>query len=152
MQQPEPQSQPMGLGEYLQVIRRGKWSVALVAVLATVLSLGMVAFRPPVYTSRAQVEVRPLTVDAQLQPFATDSFVNMDTEAARVTQEPIAMLVASAMGMGPMSPADLANLAEDVSVTVQPNTTYLDISCTERVLRKPESVPARSPRGMSRIG
>jgi capsular exopolysaccharide synthesis family protein len=130
MQQQEPESQVIGLREFLQVIRRRKRSVAVVTVLAAVVGLGMVAFRAPVFTSRAQVEVRPVTVDAQLQPFATDSFVNMDTEAARVTLEPIGMLAASAMGLDPTSPADLADVAEDVSVTVQPNTTYLDISCT----------------------
>ena len=121
-------------------------------VLVTALALGFVAWRPPVYTSRAQVEVRPLTIDEQLQPFASDSFVNMDTEAARVTQEPVAKLAAPALGLDPDSPADLAEAVAGVDVSVQANTTFLE-SPAPRTARLPrETVPARSPTPTSRTG
>lgn len=130
MQRPEQDPQLLDLRGLLTLLRRRRGSIALVTILITALAVGFVAWRPPVYTSLAQVEVRPLTIDEQLQPFASDSFVNMNTEAARVTQEPVGMLAAPAMGLDPTSHADLADAAEDVSVTIRPNTTYLDISCT----------------------
>jgi capsular exopolysaccharide synthesis family protein len=131
MQRPEQDSQFLDLHDLLTLLRRQKGSIALVTILITALAVGFVAWRTPVYTSLAQVEVRPLTIDEQLQPFASDSFVNMDTEAARVTQEPVAKLAAPAMGLDPTSPTELAEAVDGVSVTVQASTTYLDISCTK---------------------
>ena len=130
MQQPEPESQLIDLREFLRVLRSRRGSVALVTILITSLAVGFVIWRTPVYTSLAQVEVRALTVDEQLQPFASDSFVNMDTEAARVTQEPVTKLAAPALDLDPKSPTDLAEATKDVEVTVQANTTFLEISCT----------------------
>jgi capsular exopolysaccharide synthesis family protein len=130
IQQPEPESQLIDLREFLRVIRSRQYPVALVTILVTALTLTFVALRTPLYTSRAQVEVRPLTIDEQLQPFASDSFVNMNTEAARVTQEPVAKLAAPALDLDPNSPADLAEATKDVEVVVQANTTFLEISCT----------------------
>ncbi len=98
-------------------------------ILVSAVTVGFVAWQTPVYTSLAQVEVRPLTIDEQLQPFASDSFVNMDTEAARVTQEPVAKLAALTLDLDPNSPADLAEAIARVDVTVQANTTFLEISC-----------------------
>ena len=79
-------------------------SIALVTLLIIVLAVGFVAWRTPVYTSVAQVEVRPLTIDEEFQPSVVDSVANMDTEAARVTQEPVAKLAAPALGLNPGSP------------------------------------------------
>jgi capsular exopolysaccharide synthesis family protein len=131
MQQPESEAQVTDLRDLLRVIRRRRGSIALVTIVTTMLAVGFVIWRAPVYTSLAEVEVRPLTIDEQLQPFASDSFVNMDTEAARVTQEPVARLVAPALDLDPNSSADLAEATEDVEVAVQANTTFLEISCTE---------------------
>jgi capsular exopolysaccharide synthesis family protein len=131
MQQPELESKPTDLRELLRVLRRRRGSIALTTVVVTALAVGSVMWRTPVYTSIAEVEVRPLTIDEQLQPFASDSFVNMDTEAARVTQEPVARLAAPALDLDPDSPADLAEATKDVEVAVQANTTFLEISCTK---------------------
>lgn len=131
MQHPDRGSQLTDVRELLRVLRRRWGSVALLTILVTALILGFVAWRPPVYTSLAQVEVRPLTIDEQLQPFASDSFVNMDTEAARVTQESVARLAVPALGLDHGSPADLAEAVADVDVSVQANTTFLEISCTK---------------------
>ena len=131
MQHPERASQLTDVRGFLHVLRRRRGPVVLVTILVTALALGFVAWRSPVYTSLAQVEVRPLTIDEQLQPFASDSFVNMDTEAARVTQEPVTKLAAPALGLDPDSPSDLAEAVADVDVSVQVNTTFLEISCTK---------------------
>jgi capsular exopolysaccharide synthesis family protein len=131
MQQPESEAQVTDLRDLLRVIRRRRGSIALVTIVTTMLAVGFVIWRTPVYTSLAEVEVRPLTIDEQLQPFAADPFVNMDTEAARVTQEPVARSVAPALDLDPNSSADLAEATEDVDVAVRANTTFLEISCTE---------------------
>lgn len=128
---PELDPQLIDLRELLSMLRRGRGSIALLTFVITAFAVGFVTWRAPVYTSLAEVEVRPLTIDEQLQPFASDSFVNMETEAARVTQEPVARLAASALDLDPNSPADLAAVTEDVDVTVQANTTFLEISCTQ---------------------
>ena len=130
MQRPEENLQLLDLRGLLTLLRRRKQSIAMMTILIALLAVVFVAWRAPVYTSRAEVEVRPLTIDEQLQPFAADSFVNMETEAARVTAEPVAMLAASAMGLDPASSTDLVAVAEEVQVTIQPNTTFLEISCT----------------------
>jgi capsular exopolysaccharide synthesis family protein len=131
VQQLEPEAKTTDLRDFLRVLRRRRGSIAVVTIVTTALAVGFVMWRTPVYTSLAVVEVRPLTIDEQLQPFAADSFVNMDTEAARVTQEPVARLAAPALGLDPNSPSDLAEATRDVDVNVQPNTTFLEISCTE---------------------
>jgi capsular exopolysaccharide synthesis family protein len=127
----ESDPQMIELRDFPHVLRRGGRWIILIAAAVVAIGLAPVLLRSPAYTARAQVEVRPLTVDEQLQPFASDSFVNMDTEAARVTQEPIAELAARALGLDPGSPADLAEAVKGLNVVVEPNTTYLDISCTE---------------------
>jgi receptor protein-tyrosine kinase len=115
-----------------RMLRRGRRWIVVITALAIAVALAWVVSRSPAYTSHAQVEVRPLTVDEQLQPLpSSESFVNMNTEAARVTQEPVAQLAASAMGSDARSPAGFAAVTEGVRVTVEPSTTYLDISCTE---------------------
>ena len=92
---------------------------------------GLIARRTPMYASDAEVEVRPLTTAQELEPVSFSSFVNMDTEAARVTQEHVAALAAPALGLDPNSPADLAEAVANVSVSVPTNTTYLQISCAD---------------------
>ena len=101
-------------------------------LVVTVLAVGLIAWRTPLYTSVAKVEVRPLTIDEQFQQqLGLDSFANMETEATRVTQEPVAKLAAPALGLNPRSSSDLAYAAAAVDVTVQPNTTFLQISCVQ---------------------
>lgn len=131
MQRPERDPQLLDLRSLLTLLYRRRWSIALVTIVITALALGFVRLRAPVYTSLARVEVRPLTIDEQMQPFASDSFVNMETEAARVTEEAVTRLAAPAIGLDPTSPTALADAVDDVSVTVRVNTTYLDISCTK---------------------
>ena len=130
MQPSDHEPRVIDLRELVHVIRRRRRSIIWITLVTVAVAVIVIALRSPVYTSRAQVEVRPLTVDEELQPFATDSFVNMETEAARVTQEPVAALAAPHLGLDPDSPSDLSDAAEDVQVSVQPNTTFLDVSCT----------------------
>jgi polysaccharide biosynthesis transport protein len=127
----ERDDQTVDIQELLRTLRRRWRSVALLTVIAIGLAFGYVAWRPPVYTSMALVEVRPLTIDEQLQPFASDAFVNMDTEAARVMQDPVASDAASALGIDVASPADRAELLDQLTVGIRADTTFLEISCTQ---------------------
>ena len=127
--QPELDPQLVDLRDVFNLLRRRRLSIVLVTFVVTVLAVGFVAWRTPVYTSVALVEVRPLTIDEQFQQVAVDSFANMETEAERVTQEPVARLAAPALGLNPGSSDDLADAAAAVDVTVQANTTFLQISC-----------------------
>jgi capsular exopolysaccharide synthesis family protein len=127
MQRQEPETKAADLRGFLGIARRRIWWIALVAVLVTVAAVGLIAQRTPIYTSKAEVEVRPLTAGEPVQSF--NGFVDMDTEAARVTQEPVAALAAPTLGLDPNSPSDLETAATDVSVSVPANTTYLEISC-----------------------
>jgi capsular polysaccharide biosynthesis protein len=117
----EPEPQLMDIREFLAVTRRRKWSIALMTLLVTGVAVGLIAWREPVYTSTARVEVRPATTDPTLQ-----SFASMETEAARVTSEPVAELAASVSGIDAF-----ANATTAVDVSIPVNTTYLDISCTQ---------------------
>ena len=131
MQHDPAQPQAFPLRESLSLLRRRKGSVVLVTLLVAGLAVGYVAWRPATYRSTALVEVRPLTIDEELQPFAADSFVNMDTEAARVTQESVVKAAAATLGKDPTSPSELQGLIEQLEVTTKTNTTFLEISCTE---------------------
>ena len=154
MQRPEHDSQSSDLSDLLSLLRRRKRSIAVLTIVIIALAVGLVARRTPVYTSLAEVEVRPPTIDEQLQPFASDSFVNMDTEAARVTQEPVARLAAPALDLAPQLPADLAEAIKGVDVTVQANTTFLEISCTRlspAEARRCASSFAAAPNAMTNV-
>jgi capsular exopolysaccharide synthesis family protein len=134
MQHDQTQPQAFPLRESLSLLRRRRRSIVLITLLVAALAVGYVAGRPAAYRSTALVEVRPLTIDEELQPFAADSFVNMDTEAARVTQEPVMKAAAATLGEDPNSPSDLLDLIQQLEVTTKTNTTFLEISCTDRTL------------------
>ncbi len=124
--QPDPAPQVIDLRAFVDVLRRRKWTVAFVTILVIGLALGFIYVRTPVYTSTSRVEVRPLTTDALLTGLSADTYVNMDTEAARVVSEPVAAIAAPMIGAAPNS-----GVTADVSVAVPTSTTYLDISCTK---------------------
>jgi len=124
MEQPQPESQLIDLREFFRVLRRRKWVVLIACIVVVGVALGVVYLRTPLYTSRAEVEVQPSTTDEQLQD------INMETEATRVTQEQVAALAAPALGVNAGSARQLERVANDVVVSVPPNTTYLNIDCT----------------------
>jgi capsular exopolysaccharide synthesis family protein len=131
MQHDQEQPQAFPLRESISLLRRRRRSIVSVMLLVVGLVVGYVALRPATYRSTALVEVRPLTSDEELQPFAADSFVNMDTEAARVTQDPVMKTAAATLGKGPGSASDLQGLIQKLEVTTKTNTTFLEMSCTD---------------------
>ena len=82
--QADQQPQLVDLREFVGILRRRKWTVIITALLVTGVALGLVAIRTPVYTSKSQVEVRPLTMNSD--PNAIYYIQqSMNTEAERVT-------------------------------------------------------------------
>ncbi|HYJ61474.1 MAG TPA: AAA family ATPase [Actinomycetota bacterium] len=125
--QPVP---PLDLHGFLGVLRRRSVQIAVVAGIVVAVALAYLLAASPRYRSGAQVEVLSLTVEVQLQPGSVDPVVNMDTEAARVTQGTVAGRAASKLGLDADDPSQLEAAIRGVEVTVRSNTTYLDISCS----------------------
>ena len=109
---------PHAAGVHGILLRRRKWSIALMALIVTVAALALIYQRPKLYTSRAQVEVNPTTAGQDPSASASNLIAGMSTEATRVTSQAVAQLAAPAMGVDPRSPADVAALTSQVSVTV----------------------------------
>src|SRR5437870_256391 len=79
MQQEAHQTEDTDLREYIAVVRKQKWFIAIVAGVVVMLSLGLTARSTPVYTSVARVLVLP-TAPAN-SPFYFLATINMDTES-----------------------------------------------------------------------
>lgn len=121
----------MDLRLFIDIVRRRAWQIALVTLAVIVVALALTYLRPDLYTSVAVVEVQPLTY----QDFGTDASTgtNMETEAARVTQEEVARDAHASLRRDPdlgAIPERLDRLTDAVAVTVQPGTSYLEIACT----------------------
>jgi len=128
--QPELDAHTLDLRGFLSVLRRRASMIVAVALLVIAGAVVLISLSPPRYVSEAEVEVRPLTIDEQLQPVGSSSIVNMETEAARVTQEQVTTRAARLLGLDHGSASDLRRATEGVDVSIRPNTTYLEISCS----------------------
>ena len=116
-------NQMVDLREFLAVIRRHKLIVATTTFVMVALAVGLIARRTPLYSSTAEVEVRPLVAETTQYGGFYDLQSSMDTEAARMLSAPIAELARS---LG--APAD-----GSVAATVPTNTTFIDVTCTTPV-------------------
>jgi non-specific protein-tyrosine kinase len=117
----EPEPQLIDLREFLRVLRRRWFTVALVTVAVVGLAAFLVWRRAPVYTATARVEVRPLTSNPLYAGAFYDLQAAMDTEAERVTSADTRRQAEEIAG----EPID-----GSVSTSVPANTTYIDIACT----------------------
>lgn len=110
------------LRAYAAVLRRRKWSIAMVVLLTVGASLFFSIRQTPMYSSSTRVLVRPLNPNQVLQGFSYA--VSMDTEAALVASPKVAGDAAAfveAQGASPTEPGL-------VSTGVPLNTNFLDIS------------------------
>ena len=128
--QPELDAHTLDLRGFLSVVRRRASLIVVVTLLVIAGAVVLITLNPPRYVSEADVEVRPLTIDEQLLPVGSSSIVNMETEAARVTQEQVATRAARLLGLDHGSASDLRLATEGVDVSIRPNTTYLQIACS----------------------
>ena len=114
---------------YLGVLRRRWWIVLVLACVGVLAAGAYIAKAPKAYTGTASVNVTPTGV-SQSQGGAvaggrTNSAVNLDTEAQIVKSTSVADIAARALH----STATTRALLGNVSVTVPPNSSILQISC-----------------------
>jgi Mrp family chromosome partitioning ATPase len=119
------------LSDYLGVLRRRWWIVVVLAVVGAGLAGAYVKVAPKAYTAAALVQVNPLSNNATSAAGRTGGAVNMDNEA-QIAQS---NTVASAAGQALHSPLTAQALVKHISVTVPPNTTFLQISCDASTAR-----------------
>ena len=117
-------AQGRSLGDYLAVLRR-RWLVFTFGVLLVV-ALGVVylALAPKTYTSTTKVLVEGAAWDSSATGARTTDGINLDTEAQVVRSFPVAELAEQQLDTG----RTLPSLTRDVTVTVPPNTTVLQIA------------------------
>ena len=127
----ESEPQLIDLREFLGVVSRRKWSVALVVLVVMATAGTLIYMRKPVYSSTTRVEVRPQYVDLRSLP--ADVFVNMDTESARVTSLEVSSAAATALLNAKPSSGQIDALINQVKVSVPARTTYLDNTFTDRL-------------------
>lgn len=117
---------PWELGDYLAVLRRRWWIIAMLASAGLLVAGAVVMLAPKVYTATAAVYVPSLrTDDSQVVSGTTGALVDMDTEAQIVRSQTVAELAARRI----RTPVRPRQLTSQVSVTVPPNSTVLDIAC-----------------------
>jgi capsular polysaccharide biosynthesis protein/Mrp family chromosome partitioning ATPase len=114
--------------DYMGVLRRRWWIVLACAIIGLVAAFGYVTVAPKTYTATASVTVVPTAAD-QTNVVAgsrtNNADVNLDTEAQVVQSTTVAAL-AGKMMHSPLTPWALA---QQVNVTVPPNSSILDIAC-----------------------
>jgi len=113
------------LGDYLTVLRRRWWVVALLVIIGVGAAAAYVKISPKVYTGSVLVQVNPLPNSANSVAGRTSGNVNMDNEAQIVQSQQVSELAARRLHsrLTPLA------LAKNISVAVPPNTTFLQIKC-----------------------
>jgi capsular exopolysaccharide synthesis family protein len=90
---------PLDLHEYLMILWRRKWAIAVVALTSTAMALLFSYRQDPTYTSTAQVLVKPARFDPTM-PSLAFGFINMTTEVQ----------VANSLSVGSIARKHLADL------------------------------------------
>lgn len=117
----------------VDALRRRWWLIALVTVASVIASIITVSIVPRTYESSAAVLVLPVSgeTSADVSGARTTSEINLDTEAQLIRSVEMAEHVALALETSE-SPRDLA---EQVDVTVPPNSQVLTITFTAATAR-----------------
>jgi capsular exopolysaccharide synthesis family protein len=119
------QEEAWQLSDYLTVLRLRKWSILLVTGLAVASALLFSLRMTPIYSSRAEVLVKPITANQQLlQNIPASQLLNLDTER-RVVQS-VAVATLAAQEMRAVEPP--RTLLSRLSVDVPTNTQILQIT------------------------
>lgn len=114
--------------DYVGVLRRRWWIALVLMIVGLVGAFGYVTVAPKTYAATAAVNVTPTAADASNSVAGSrtaGATVNLDTEAQVVTSTAVATL-AGHMLHSTLTPWQLA---QQVSVTVPPNSSILDIAC-----------------------
>ncbi|MDQ3432099.1 MAG: Wzz/FepE/Etk N-terminal domain-containing protein [Actinomycetota bacterium] len=110
--------------DYGSRLRRHWWMVALGALLGLGLALVLTSVQQQVYTSETLVLVEPAGVQqAALAAAGRDAVVNLDNEVQIVRSAAVASAAKDLL----RSPAEPAELSDNLSVTVPPNTQVMSM-------------------------
>lgn len=110
--------------DYGSRLRRHWWMVALGALLGLGLALVLTSVQQQVYTSETLVLVEPAGVQqAALAAAGRDTVVNLDNEVQIVRSAAVASAAKDLL----RSPAEPAELSDNLSVTVPPNTQVMSM-------------------------
>jgi capsular polysaccharide biosynthesis protein len=115
--------------DYVGVLRRRWWIIVAGACVGLVGAFAYVTVAPKSYTATASVNVTPTAADQSNSVAGSrtsGATVNLDTEAQVVTST----AVATSAGKMLHSTLTPYKLSQQIAVTVPPNSSILDISCT----------------------
>jgi capsular polysaccharide biosynthesis protein/MinD-like ATPase involved in chromosome partitioning or flagellar assembly len=125
---PVPRPDSFEAADYVGVLRRRWWIALALMIVGLVGAFGYVTVAPKVYSATASVNVVPTAADqsnAVAGSRTAGATVNLDTQAQVVTSTAVATLAGKMMH----SPLTTWQLAQQVGVTVPPNSSILDITC-----------------------
>src|SRR6516225_3346279 len=114
--------------DYIGVLRRRWWIIVACACIGLVGAFAYVTVAPKSYTATASVNVTPTAADqsnAVAGSRTAGATVNLDTQAQVVTSTAVTTL-AGKMMHSPLTPWQLA---QQIGVTVPPNSSILVIAC-----------------------
>lgn len=113
------------IGDYFAILSRHRWLLITVTALGLAAGAGYAVFAPNHYESTTSVLVQPTGAeDVAVSQGRTRTEINLDTEAQLVKSTQVASLAAEQLGETDLTPAELA---DQVRVTVPPNTSILSI-------------------------
>src|SRR5450755_185681 len=115
------------LADYLGVLRRRWWIVLVLIIIGAGAGAAYTKLAPKTYSAAVLVQVNPLPNNANAATGRTGGSVNMDNEAQIVQSVTVASLAASRFHAA-LAPSDLV---KQISVSVPPNTTFLQVKCDE---------------------
>jgi capsular polysaccharide biosynthesis protein len=113
------------LADYLGVLRRRWWIVAGIAAICLIGTAAYVKVAPKSYTATAAIYVSATATNNNQALGRTSGPVTMDNAAQIAQSRTVAALAARSLH----SPLPPQRLVKQISVTVPPNTTVLDINC-----------------------
>jgi capsular polysaccharide biosynthesis protein/Mrp family chromosome partitioning ATPase len=122
----QPVSEYFELADYLGVLRRRWLMIAAVTLAGLVLGTAYYYVAPRVYTASVLIQVNALPTNANALGGRTGGPVNMDNEGQIVQSATVAEIAQSKLHTS----MTISTLLKDIHVTVPPNTTFLQVSCS----------------------
>jgi Mrp family chromosome partitioning ATPase/capsular polysaccharide biosynthesis protein len=129
-----PSDRPATLADYLRIMRRRKWIIALLPVTAALAAYVASASRVPVYRAAAEVLVLPTNIAAELQNLAPNLLLsdpNYLTTQAEIARSPeLARRVAATAGVPGETPAEFLSQSTAIS---QAETNKVELSVSSGI-------------------